>query len=84
MDNTDLEKIYETINETLKDTCDRLEISRALPDGEYSNEPIVIIDACKDEETFTLKYKLADLMNWQEQDVLSEILFRDRFKATNQ
>jgi hypothetical protein len=78
-----LEKITDTINESLKDTCQDLKIIRYLPEAGAVEQPQYIVNGCMGEKTFSLKYLLADLIIWQEQDILSEILFRDRHLAVN-
>jgi hypothetical protein len=81
MNEITLDKITETINDSLKETCQDLKIIRYLPMAGSVEPPMYIINGCMGEKTFSLKYLLADLLLWQEQDILSEILFRDRHLA---
>jgi hypothetical protein len=83
MNEISLDKITDTINESLKDTCQDLKIVRYLPGAGSVEQPQYIINGCMGDKTFSLKYFLADLLLWQEQDILSEILFRDRHLAIN-
>jgi hypothetical protein len=84
MNKRSLDKIADIINESLKDTCSYLKIIRYLPEPGSQEQSKVIINGCMGEKTFSLKYVLTDLLLWQEQDILSEILFRDRYVALHQ
>jgi hypothetical protein len=83
MNEISLGKITDTINDSLKDTCQDLKIVRYIPKVGSGEQPLYIINGCMGDKTFSLKYLLADLILWQEQNILSEILFRDRHLAIN-